>query len=402
MDRSRLFPLAIRLLGVAGLAAGILGGYSLGQTPPPPPVGGPLRDLTSGELAAWQAGQQTFSELEAPAEGLGPVFNARTCGACHRAGALGGASVDNTISRVTRIGGFVNGAYSDLQLVGGPVIEVRSLREVDQTYPFPGEHVPVGAFVSRRMTTPTFGDGLIEAIPWTTLRDRSQMTFPDGIHGVANWVINPETNSWQIGRFGWKAQVPTLHTFAGDAYLNEVGITSKFFPKDNAPQGNTDPSGADKVTDPEDGTNDVGKVANFMRFTAPPPPVPLDTLAVAGQQLFANMNCAVCHVPAMQTGTSFSASLTNKTVRLYSDLLVHHMGAALSDGVRQGSAMGDQWRTAPLWGLRFRTFFLHDGRATTANDAILMHGGEAQAARDRYANLSTADKSAVLDFLSRI
>ena len=405
MDRSKWISLGVRLFGAGGVAAAIYGGASFSQTtqPPPPPLGAPLPGLTSTELNAWKQGQAAFTQQEEENEGLGPVFNAQSCVACHRAGAVGGASSDLTVSRVTRIGGIVNGVYSDLASVGGPVIEKRSLRSVDPSYPYPGEIIPLAAqFVSRRMTTPTFGDGLIEQIPWTTIYNLSQTPRPDGIHGVPNWVVNPETKSTEIGRYGWKAQVSTLHVFSGDAYLNEIGVTSATFPKDNSPQGRTNLDAADKVADPEDGTNDVRLFTLFMRFTAPPPPLPLNIAATRGQQLFNSMNCASCHIPVLQTGTNPSAALSNKQVHLFSDLLLHHMGVELSDGVRQGSAAGDQWKTAPLWGLRFRQFFLHDGRAGSVDQAILMHGGEAMAARDRYDNLSLTDKSAVLDFLGRI
>lgn len=403
MDRGKFVTYGARLVGLSGIVVLLGGGWAKQAPPPPPPLGSPLPNLTLAERSAWQQGLDAFREDEQLNEGLGPVFNAQSCVACHHAGAPGGASTDLNISRVTRIGGIVNGAYSDLVAVGGPVIEKRSIRQLNPNYPYPGERVPDGTqFVSNRMTTPIFGAGLIEAIPWTTIYALSQTAQPDGIHGVPNWVVNPETKNTEVGRFGWKAQVSTLHVFSGDAYLNEMGVTSASFPKDNLPQGRTDPAGSDKVTDPEDGTNDVRLFTLFMRFTAPPPQVPFSQQAVRGQQLFGTMRCGSCHTPALQTGTSGSASLTNQTARLYSDLLLHRMGVGLSDGVRQGSAAGDQWKTAPLWGLRFRQFFLHDGRAGTVDQAILMHGGEASAARDRYANLPSTDKAAVQDFLGRI
>ena len=405
MDRRKWISRGVQLFGMSGVAAAVFGGTSIaGQTPPPPPpLGAPLPGLTFTEHNAWQAGLNVFTEQEQESQGLGPVFNAQSCAACHRSGAIGGASIDMTQSRVTRIGGIVNGVYSDLVAEGGPVIERHSLRLVDPSYPYPGEIVPLGTqFVSHRMTTPTFGDGLIEAIPWQTIYAGFQTPQPDGIAGKINWIANPENGYTQVGRFGWKAQIPTLHLFAGDAYLNEIGITSATFPKDNRPQGRIDPAGSDKVADPEDATNDVNAVTAFMRFSAPPPPVPFDQAAFRGQQLFASMNCASCHTPVMQTGTVASLALSNRPVHLYSDLLLHHMGVSLSDGVRQGNAAGDQWKTAPLWGLRFREFFLHDGRASTVDQAILMHDGEAAAARNRYANLSSTDKAALLDFLERI
>lgn len=370
--------------------------------PPPPPLGAPLPGLGPNEFTAFQNGQQAFLHVRTIAEGLGPVFNGRSCAACHRAGAAGGASTDLGISRVTRIAGIVNGTYNELQFVGGPVLQARSLRELDPTYPFPGETIPVQAnFVSRRITTPLFGAGLIEAIPEATIVANSQRVLPDGVHGVPNRIMNPQ-GVLEVGRFGWKSQVARLGFFSGDAYLNEIGLTSQQFPRDNLPQGRLDPAGRDKVADPEDVTNAARAATDYMRFLAPPPPTALTLLSQRGQQVFASIRCTSCHIPVMQTGLVPSPTLSNKPARLYSDLLLHRMGPALADGVRQGQAFGDQWRTAPLWGLRFRPVLMHDGRATTPEQAVMMHGGEAQIIRDRYAALPLGDKSAVLEFLKTL
>ena len=386
---------------------GNLGGSGLGDPvvldPGPPYVlGDPIRGLSGAETASFTDGKDTFNETENASNGLGPVFNGTSCSECHKQGAIGGAGNDLLLTRVTRIGGVENGVYSDLASVGGPVLQRRSLREFDPTYPYPGEVVPSQAkFVSHRITTPLFGAGLIEAIPTDTILARTKLKLPDGIAGVANRVVNIETGKSEIGRFGWKAQHSSLSVFAGDAYLNEMGVTSVFFPHENLPQGKAIVPGADIVADPEDHT-DVAKFASFMRELAPPSPLPLTQIGKRGSDLFASTGCALCHVPSMRTGTSTIGALSQQPVNLYSDLLVHKMGSGLADGIIQGDAKGDMFRTAPLWGLRHRVLFLHDGRANSPEQAILIHGGEASNAVSRYVSLSQTDRRALLEFLSSL
>jgi CxxC motif-containing protein (DUF1111 family) len=354
--------------------------------------------LTQQQIAAFNQGQQVFVRNEGPPTGLGPVFNGTSCVNCHQAAAPGGASANLGVSVVTRIGAIVNGNYSDLTEFGGPVLQARSLRQFDPRYPIPGEIVPSQAqFVSRRLTTPVFGAGLIELIPDSAILDLEATTQPDGVQGVANRVIDPETGDTRIGRFGWKAQHATLAGFTADAYLNEMGITTPLFPHENLPQGNPIPPGADTVPDPEDEGTDAESITTFMRLLAAPRPAAMRDRKGIG--VFHTIKCNACHVPTLRTGTSPIAALSEQNVSLYSDLLLHRMGPELADGIRQGTAQGDQWRTAPLWGLSTRPFLLHDGRATTVDEAIRMHGGEGSASRDRYIGLSEADRTRLLNFL---
>ncbi len=383
----------------AGATTFVIGASAAGrQGPPPPGLGGPLANLGGVDRTAFDAGRREFGKAQHPEDGLGPVFNGVSCLECHRAGAGGGASADLRVSRVTRIGAIVKGAYSDLAEVGGPLLQARSLREFIPRYPVPGEVVPREAqFVSHRITTPLFGAGLIEAIPDRTILALAQAPQPDGVKGVANMVTNPETGTVMVGKFGWKAQVATLHWFAGDAYLNEMGITNPFFPHENLPQGKPIPLGADIVPDPEDQGSDVAALTAFMRFLAPP------TVRGAnsrGAQVFESIKCTACHTPTLKTGTSATAALSNQTVNLYSDLLLHRMGTGLADGIQQGRAQGDQFRTAPLWGLGARPFWMHDGRALTIDQAIRAHGGEALAAARRFGTITNQDRVALLQFLN--
>jgi CxxC motif-containing protein (DUF1111 family) len=375
------------------------------QGPPPPSIGGALPGLTAAQLARFNDGLVEFSAVEEPDEGLGPVFNGVSCAECHRQGAVGGAGFDLLQSRVTRIGGIVKGQYSDLADVGGAVIQRRSVKEFDRRRPVLPEIVPKEArYVSQRITTPLFGAGLIEAIPDSTLAsladpdDRNR----DGISGRVSVVYNPLTRRNEAGRFGWKAQHSSLSIFSGDAYLNEMGITSPLFPHENLPQGKPIPPGSDPIPDPEDEGDDVELFADFMRFLAPPPVTRLSPQQERGARLFSTVGCIACHTPSLMTGKSAVAALSNKPVNLYSDLLLHDMGDGLADGIIQGTANGREFRTAPLWGVRFRRFLLHDGRALNAEQAILAHGGEAQAARASFGRLNRTNQADLLAFLNSL
>lgn len=369
--------------------------YVLGQS---------LPDLNDVQKQIFDLGLKSFSKTEVRADGLGLVFNGTTCAECHKAGAIGGAGIDLSTARVSRIGGYRNGKYSDLPELGGPVIQARSLKEFDSYCPIEGEVVPREAdFVSRRITTPLFGVGLIEAIPAETILAATKKRDQDGVQGVANIVFNPETSLNEVGRFGWKAQHSSLHVFAGDAYLNEMGITSAGFPTENLPQGRRIPAGWDSVADPEDQDGDIETFSAFMRYLAPPGQrLPITPQVQSGERLFDSIRCTACHTPEMKTGKNDVAALSEKPVRLFSDLLLHRMGTRLADGIQQEKAQGDQFKTAPLWGLSRRLFFLHDGRAKSIEEAIANHEGESQRARYRYLNLRPSDRDALLSFLKSL
>jgi len=407
MRRTLLFPVILASASTLLMLAAWRGDAQRGNPPggggpPPPPVPRPLPDLTPDQLTAFRAGAKEFTTVETRADGLGVVFNGVACAECHRAGGAGGAGMDLTVSRVSRIGGIRKGVYSDLAELGGPVIQARSLREFFPDCPVPGEIVPPSAdFKSHRITTPLFGAGLIEAIPDAAILSRSGKVGVDGVQGVANRVLNPETGLLEVGRFGWKAQHSSLHLFAGDAYLNEMGVSSPSFPVENQPQGKPIPPGWGGIGVESDGT-DVNLFTDFMRFLGAPLPARNDSVQQAGARLFDQIHCSACHVPTMQTGSNSVAALSHKNVALYSDLLLHRMGPALADGIQQGQSKGDQWRTAPLWGLSSRQFFLHDGRARTPDEAVLLHDGEAAPSRNRYRSLSPPDRRALQQWLSSL
>lgn len=260
--------------------------------------------------------------------------------------------------------------------------------------------------VARRVSTPVFGAGLIEAIPDATLIAAAAVTTkPDGVRGRAALVNDVTTGTQRVGRFGWKSQHATLLAFTADAMVNELGITNRFFPEENAPNGNTVLlERADQILDPEDevnpatGRSDVDRTAAFMRLLAPPPRGPVNANVTAGERLFASSNCTACHTPTLTTGTNSVAALSNKRVALYSDLLLHDMGT-LGDGIVQGPAGARDLRTAPLWGLAARPVYLHDGRTDSLDAAIRAHAGEASAARNRYVQLPATQQQQLVAFL---
>ena len=271
------------------------------------------------------------------------------------------------------------------------------------------ERVPREAnVVAQRQSTPLFGLGLIEAIPDATILQGVRATPVDGVKGRASMVADIATGQSLVGRFGWKAQQATLLSFAGDAYLNEMGITSRLFPIENAPNGNLELlKKLDRVADPEDqfdpaaGKYGIDKLADFMRLLSPPPPLPITASTGFGGKIFVDIGCAQCHTPMLTTGPSSIPALNGQRVMLFSDLLLHDMGS-LGDGIGQGTATGQEMKTAPLWGLRNSGPYLHDGRAATVEDAIRAHDGEATNSRDRYRRLSPDQKSLLAQFLMSI
>ena len=362
-------------------------------------MGDPLYGLSAAQLRAFNEGLEEFQSVELPEGGLGPIFNDSSCAACHTAGGIGGAS-DST---VTRFGRVVNGKFDPLNAQGGSLLQAKAID------PEALEHVPKEAnVVTLRLTTPLFGAGLIEAIADDDILNNAQRRQPDGVSGRAALVTDVASGKTRVGRFGWKAQQATLLAFAGDAYLNEMGITSRLFPTENAPNGNQALLAKwDKVPDVEDevdpatGTSDIDHAADFMRFLAPAPQLRMTASALTGGRVFDRIACTACHLPVMMTGHHPVAALAHQAVPLHSDLLLHDMGK-LGDGIEQAAARGSEFRTAPLWGLRARGPFLHDGRAKTVDEAIRAHDGEGLAARKRYEALGAGERKQLLDYLGSI
>jgi CxxC motif-containing protein (DUF1111 family) len=270
---------------------------------------------------------------------------------------------------------------------------------------FVGEVVlAVANVVAQRRTNPLFGLGLVDAVPDETFQNLAQFqqTFSAGTAGRVNMQIDVFSGQPRVGRFGWKSQIGTVLTFSGNAFLNEMGITTPSFPHENAPGGNQALLAANPArSNPNDTTATVMQLNDHTTLLAPPPRKAPTRKSVAGAVLFDTIGCANCHVPAFQTGPNAIAALDRVFFFPYSDFLIHDMGA-LGDGIVQNGAQGNEMRTAPLWGARVRTSFLHDGRAKTLRDAILAHDGQGEAARDLFAGLDDREQDEIEAFLNSL
>ena len=390
---------AFALFAATTLLTSLAAAQPGGPPPPPPKFGEPLPGLTSQQLAAFKAGKDDFVERETPGSGLGPIFNRDSCVACHSGPAVGGASPIN----VTRFGKVTGGVFDPLTSLGGSLLQERAISQNGL------EKVPAQAnVVAKRQTTPLFGLGLIEAIPDAVILKGVRATPVDGVLGKASMVQDVASGKSLMGRFGWKAQQASLLAFAGDAYLNEMGITNRLFPTENAPNGNVALlNQLDKVKDPEDavdpttGKAGIDVLADYMRFLAPPPTQPVTASTAFGAKFFLDVGCTSCHTPSMTTGPSPVSALNNKTIFLYSDLLLHDMGS-LGDGIVQGAAGAREMKTPPLWGAAASEPYLHDGRARTLDDAIRAHDGEGRSARDKYLKLTPDQQKLLVEFLKSI
>jgi CxxC motif-containing protein (DUF1111 family) len=348
----------------------------------------------------------TFEEFESVADGVGPTYNAQSCRECHQNVVTGGASQVT----VQRTGRTVNGQFFDS--MGGSLIHSRA------TYADIVEHVlDTDTTRTFRISPGTLGDGYIEAIANSTLlsiRDGQ----PASVRGNAVMVAVLEGNGeGRIGRFGWKSQHASLESFSVDAYLNELGITTPLLPEENTSSGYFVGygSGYDPKPEPEDDGDDAKAFADFMRATKAPPRGPVTVEAQAGEKVFRQVGCNVCHVPAIATalpgsvinGGSFivPAALGNKIIHPFSDFLLHHIGTG--DGIPiqptpEYAVTANQIRTAPLWGLRTRNRLMHDGLSFTLTEAILRHAGQAATMTKAFSALSPAQKNQLMAFLNSL
>lgn len=415
-----------------------------------PGAGNFISGLTSSQQSYFLDGQTRFQQVETVQHGanngLGPTFNSNSCSSCHGQPAAGGTSPSvNPQIAVANLDGASNTIPSFITL-NGPVREARFKFATDPSgrltnTPDGGVH---GLFtitgrsdaptcqlaqpnfermlnennISFRIPTPVFGLGLVESISDDTIL-ANQAAGADrkedlGVSGSPN----RSGNDGSITRFGWKAQNKSLVMFAGEAYNVEMGITNEVFPNERGYPPTPLPPGCLINPTPEDATNfdattsvaipsDVVAFGDFMRFLDQPAPSCTGTSCSQsiqnGRNLFINVaKCSVCHTPSLTTGSSYVPALSNIQANLFSDLLLHHMGSGLADGVSQGAAGPDQFRTAPLWGLGQRLFFLHDGRTSDLLQAIEDHAGsgsEANAVIRNFNGLTENQKQDLLNFL---
>jgi CxxC motif-containing protein (DUF1111 family) len=370
------------------------------------PQGQPYDTLNEDNVVALRSFNDNrfiFEEVEHESDGLGPTYNAQSCRECHQNIVTGGASQVT----VQRAGHVTNGQFFDSQ--GGSLIHSRA------TSPEIVELVPDLDIVRTFRVSPnTLGDGFIEAIANDTLvQIRSQE--PASVRGSLVVVAVLEANNRaRYGRFGWKGQHASLESFAADAYLNEMGITTPLLPTENT-SGGRDVSAYDHVADPEDDGEDVKAFANFMRATTAPPRGKISASAAIGEKVFTRIGCASCHVASIttaSTGTVINggamtvpAALGSKIIHPYSDFLLHNVGTG--DGIPiqptpEYASTANQMKTPPLWGLRTRNRLMHDGESFTRVEAIQRHGGQAAGVRRQFQLLSAGERTALLAFLDTL
>ncbi|HJQ25573.1 MAG TPA: di-heme oxidoredictase family protein [Blastocatellia bacterium] len=395
-----LLPAGLRAVGQQSPADTVVS-----QTATEAPTG--FDNLSNGLFPQTQfaADQASFDEHEAISDGLGPVYNAQGCSECHQNPVSGGSSQVLEL----RAGHFDGTDFTASP--GGSLIHSRAIDALVQEQV--GDGYEVRAF---RSSVNTLGDGFVEAIADETLINiaRNQPGQSRGrISGEVVMVPVLEAPvAMRVGRFGWKDQHASLLSFSADAYLNEMGITSPMLPTENFSNGNS-VSGYDAVADPEDNDGaDVEAFTRYIRATKAPPrnaTLAATPAAQAGSELFDQLGCAICHVRSITTapaGTlinggqlTVSAVLGDKIIHPFGDFLLHNIGTG--DGIVQNGppTTRNKLRTAPLWGLRTRNQFMHDGQSLTLNGAILRHGGEAAAAINSYRRLSDARRAQLITFL---
>jgi CxxC motif-containing protein (DUF1111 family) len=452
--------LTLNFLSTTSGANAVDPGVRTASTDQGPPI--PMPGLGADELAFFEDGMARFNTDEVVSgatatqgNGLGPRFNSNSCVSCHAQPYMGGTSpAQNPLMAI----GKLDGAQNQIPwfiAAAGPIREARfrqsngtSDGSVHDLFVVSGRadagacgiaqptFTPAGNPLTGqggnpnivfRIPTPTMGAGLIEAIPDSAILANMAANETQnarlGVKGHPNAIlggnVNVSANDGTITRFGWKAQNKSLLMFAGEAYNVEMGISNQLFPQER-----DETPGCQNYPTPNDTSNfvqasaypptavlsDIEAFANFMRMLAPPDPAPATAASASGRAIFAKVGCTACHTPSMKTGSAVatgsarspSPALSNQTANLYSDLLLHHMGQGLADGITQGQAGPDEFRTAPLWGIGQRIFFLHDGRTSNLVAAIQAHastGSEANTVVRQYEALGSEEQQALLDFL---
>jgi CxxC motif-containing protein (DUF1111 family) len=363
---------------------------------------GPVDGLTEAQNAQFLRGDIAFNDEVFTAEtGLGPLFVANSCGSCHPGDGKG-----HPFTTLTRFGQN-DDTGNQFSHLGGPQLQNRAIPG------FQPEQLPPGIGFSKLTPPANTGLGFLDAVvdedilSWADPND----TDGDGISGVANWVTmkeylseragTVEINGKYIGRFGKKGAAYDLHQQTSQAYNEDIGISSSYEAYDTHSGLETDPEITDQTV------HDV--VFYLKTLKAPVPRGVSDSDIAAGKMIFAELGCAKCHRPEMKTGLSSIAAISNKTFYPYTDLLLHDMGPGLDDGYTEGSAKTFEWKTPALWGLGLSKnsqggeyFLLHDGRAHSIEEAILLHGGEAAMTKENFESMSDAEKSKLIKFLESL
>jgi CxxC motif-containing protein (DUF1111 family) len=404
-------------------------------------AGGPLPGLNTAETTFFTNAKEVFQEIDSVSgtiageagAGLGPRFNMNSCSGCHAQPDVGGSSpFTNPQVAVATLDGAKN-TVPPFITKNGPVREVRFISNPDGT-PDGGVHdlfvisgrtdAPGCSIVQPnfaaavnannaifRIPTPVFGAGLVEGVPddglQSVLAQSASAKSQAGISGVFNHSGNDGT----ITRFGWKAQNKSMLMFAGEAYNVEQGVTNELFPNERetdhncqfngTPEDRTELDPANPNATP--GPSDIVNFSAFARLSNGPTPVPSALPNTQrGSVVFNNIGCALCHAVTQTTGKSAFTAQSNKAFQPYSDFAVHAMGNGLADNISQGGAAGNEFRSAPLWGVGQRVFFLHDGRTSDIVQAIEQHasrGSEANQVINNFNMLGAGDAQALVNFL---
>jgi len=458
MSGGKLTAISCAMLSLTFVALGQFEAADPGPRGAPLGVGLPVAGLSTDQTRYFGAAAMEFANPQDVSQGLGPTFNGNFCATCHSQPAEGGTSPslkafpfvgDNPQVALADADGATNQVPFFVK-ADGPVREARfkyflnqdgsvndqapdgsvhDLFTIAGRQDAPGCTMPQAPFrqmgdlhnLSLRIPTPLFGAGLIESIDEDTILANMGVSAELKAKLEIGGVPNRSGNDASITRFGWKAQNKSLLMFAGEAYNVEIGETNELMPNERGYPPNPIPQSCLFNSQPEDSTNilpatndpigsssDIEQFVIFMRFLDQPKPACTGTECSAevqkGQSLFSTIGCNLCHTPSMTTSQSsfIPAQLQNVQANLFSDLLVHHMGTGLADDITQGQAGPDQFRTAPLWGIGQRVFFLHDGRTSDLNEAIRQHrspGSEANQVTRNFEQLTETQKQDLLDFL---
>ena len=389
------------------MMSGFILAMIIGQVELQPRMGDAISGLDAAYTARFEAGAQLYNTSLIAEDGLGPIFNKQSCANCHN-NPVGGHGSQTVIrfGMEDKKEGFI-----ELEEYGGSLLQVSGIDLACAE-----ELPPMANIVADRLTIGMLGYGLVEAIADADLL--ALESSGPGVSGRANIVpLLEDPTTTRVGRFGWKSQLATILSFSGDAAREEMGLTNRLIPTENDPNGILPPaiSECDTVPDPEDGPDAEGfhfidRVSDFQRFLAAPPQTPRS--GMRGEQLFNQVGCAQCHNASFTTANdpSLEPFLRNKTIRPYSNFLLHNMGLA-SDFIAQAGAGQYEMRTPPLWGLRTRRPMWHDGRisegtftdlitdAIAEHDALLSQG---VASAQAYDALSAQDKTDVIAFLGSL
>ncbi|MDF2191352.1 di-heme oxidoredictase family protein [Paraflavitalea sp. CAU 1676] len=392
------------LLLIVSITGGIASCEKLMTKPPADDsvLDGPVEGLTPEQLTQFLKGDVAFNdEVFTSATGLGPLFVATSCGTCHARDGKG-----HPFTTLTRFGQTDSTGNKFLH-AGGPQLQDRAI------YTYQPEQIPAGATFSKFTPPANTGLGFLDNVTDASLMALAdpEDVNGDGVSGRPNWIKIPDylsertnsivNNGKYIGRFGKKAAAYDLFHQTVNAYNQDMGIASSYEAHDTYNGQEIDPEVSNQTV--------IDVVAYLKTLKAPIQRTSSDPAVVSGQKIFTSIGCGKCHTPELHTGYSSISALSDKTFFPYSDLLLHDMGPKLDDGYTEGSAHTNEWRTPPLWGLGLSRnsqgsnyFLMHDGRARSIEDAILLHGGEGQQSNNKFQQLSAPDKATLIKFLESL